>query len=60
MGNSRRTARAYDNNLLIAYNCAEKTFQYPAKAEQFLAAKFDNRPLWEILKKYLTAAEYSV
>ena len=60
MGNSRRTARAYDNNLLIAYNCAEKTFQYPAKAEQFLAAKFDNRPLWEILKKDGTAAEYSV
>ena len=51
MGNSRRIARAYDINLLITYDCAEKKYQYPENAEQFLAAKFDDRPLCQILKE---------
>lgn len=60
MGNSRRIARVYDNNLLVIYDCAKKEFQYPENAEQFLAAKFDHRSLFEILKEDGTASESAV
>ncbi|MBQ8634379.1 MAG: hypothetical protein IJ420_12330, partial [Lachnospiraceae bacterium] len=51
MGNSRRVARDYDVNLLITFNCAKKEFQYSENAGQFFAARFDDRPLCEILKE---------
>ncbi len=60
MGNSRRNARVYDNNLLVTYDCASKTFHYPEKAAGFLAAKFDERPLWNILKEDGVASEVAV
>lgn len=59
MGNSRRVARAYEHNLMIMYDCVEKKFRYPAEAENFLAAKFDERPLWQIFSEDEVAAELS-
>ena len=60
MGNSRRTARAYESNLLITYDRAEKKFNYPANAGEFLAAKFDERPLWQIFREDEVAAELPI
>lgn len=57
MGNSRRTARAYENNLLITYDRAKKKFYYPVKAGAFLSAKFDDRSLWQIFREDGVAAE---
>ena len=60
MGNSRRVARAYEHNLMIMYDCVEKKFRYPAEAENFLAAKFDERPLWQIFSEDEVAAELPI
>ena len=60
MGNSRRTARAYENNLLITYDRAKKKFYYPVKSGSFLSAKFDERPLWQIFREDGVAAELSI
>ena len=51
MGNEKRIARAYDNNHLIIYDCVKKTFQYPKNLGEFFAAKFDHRPLYQIMKE---------
>ncbi len=60
MGNSRRIARAYDNNLLIIYDCVTQKFQYPVNADTFLAANFDGRSFWNILIEDGTASEHAV
>ena len=60
MGQSRRIARAYENNLLIMYDRAEQKFIYPANAGKFLAAKFDDRPLWQIFREDEVAAELPI
>lgn len=60
MGNGRRIARAYEHNLMITYDCAEKKFRYPAEAENFFAAKFDERPLWQIFSEDGVAAELPI
>lgn len=40
-----------EDNLLISYDCRSGTFCYsPSFTEQF-AAKFDNRPLWQIMEE---------
>jgi len=60
MGNSRRIARSYDQNLLITYDCATKQFHYPKHAKEFLSAKFDERPLWKIFREDGVAAELPI
>jgi len=60
MGNSRRIARAYNNNLLITYDCANGQFLYPANAGMFLAAKFDERSLWQIFREDEVAEELPI
>lgn len=60
MGNSRRIARAYEENLLITYDCATGTFYYPNKAGEFLAATFNERPLWQIFREDGVAAELPI
>lgn len=60
MGNSRRIARTYENNLMIVYDRAKQKFLYPANAGEFLAASFDERPLWEILREDNVAAELPI
>ena len=39
MGNSRRIARAYENNLMIVYDRAEQKFKYPVNAGEFFSGK---------------------
>lgn len=60
MGNGSRIVRAYNSNLLMAYQCADKKFQYPDTASGFFAAVFDSRPLWEILAEDGAASENTV
>ena len=60
MGNSRRIARAYEHNLLITYDRAGEKFNYPANAGEFLAADFDERPLWQIFREDSVAAELPI
>lgn len=60
MGNSRRIARSYEHSLMITYDCAERKFRYSAETESFFAAKFDERPLWQIFREDGVAAELSV
>lgn len=60
MGNSRRTARAYENNLMIVYDRAEQKFKYPTNAGEFLTAKFDERTLWQIFREDEVAAELPI
>lgn len=60
MGNGSRIARAYNSNLLMAYQCADRKFQYPETASGFFAAVFDNRPLWEIFVEDGAASESTV
>lgn len=44
-----RTARAYDNNILIVYDCRSGQFSYPSSAGEQLQADFDSRPIWQIM-----------
>ncbi len=60
MGNSRRIARAYENNLMLVYDRAEQKFKYPVNAGEFLAAKFDERTLWQIFREDDVAAELPI
>ncbi len=60
MGHSRRVARAYENNLLITYDRVEKKFNYPAKAGEFFAGKFDGRSLWQIFREDELAEELPI
>lgn len=60
MGNSRRIARAYEQNLLMTYDRATKKFNYPSNAGEFFAANFDKRMLWQIFREDGVAAELSV
>lgn len=60
MGNSRRIARAYNENLLITYNCQTGQFHYPEKAQEFLSATFDKRDLWQIFREDEVAAELPI
>lgn len=60
MGNSRRIARSYEHNLLMLYDRAKNKFIYPANAEMFLAATFDERPLWQIFREDGVAAELPI
>lgn len=60
MGNSRRNARVYDSNLLVIYDCVEKTFQYPENAGQFFAVTFDDRPFFTILKEEGVASKGTI
>ena len=60
MRNSRRIARAYENNLLITYDRASGKFNYPENAGEFLTGTFDERPLWQIFREDDVAAELSI
>lgn len=60
MGNSRRKARAYEHNLLITYDCVKKMYQYPKNAEEFFAAKFDDRFLFDIFREDRVASEDTI
>lgn len=57
MGNTRRKARKYEQNLLVVYDCAKKMYQYPKNAEKFFSAKFDERPLFDIFRQDRVASE---
>ncbi len=60
MGNEKRVARTYDNNILVVYDCAKKEFQYPKNIEQYFAGKFDDRPLDRILEEDGVASKKAV
>ncbi len=46
-----RTARVYDCSYVILYDCATGKFFYPESLSEAFDAKFDERPLWNILKE---------
>ncbi|MBP3617757.1 MAG: GGDEF domain-containing protein [Lachnospiraceae bacterium] len=46
-----RTARVYENSLVVWYDCIEEKFFYPETITDVFRGEFDDRPLWEILEK---------
>jgi len=60
MGNSRRKARIYEQNLLVTYDFEKKIYQYPENAEKFFSAKFDGRSLFDIFREDRVASEETV
>ncbi len=52
-----RTARKYECSQVILYNCATGGFSYPETISEMFTAKFDDRPLWDILKEDGLCAE---
>lgn len=45
------TARMYDNNLVVWFDCIEEKFFYPDAIAEVFCGEFDDRPLWEIFEK---------
>ena len=46
---ARRRAHLYEHSQVILYDCASGTFSYPETISEMFSAKFDDRPLWDIL-----------
>lgn len=47
-------------NILITYDCISERFQYPDSMEKHFAARFDNRPLGQIMKEDKFASKEDV
>ena len=39
------------DSILITYDCANKSFTYPASAEAQFGTQFEGRPVWEVLRE---------
>lgn len=53
----RRAARVYSENIIITYNCVSKDFIYPSSVKKQFSARFDSRPIWEIMEEDGIASE---
>jgi len=47
----------FGRDVLVIYDCASACFAYPMPAEELFAARFDARPLWQILAEDGAASE---
>ncbi|MBR2408798.1 MAG: bifunctional diguanylate cyclase/phosphodiesterase [Lachnospiraceae bacterium] len=48
---ANRTARMYENGLVVWFDCIEEKFFYPDTITETFPGEFDDRPLWEIFER---------